>query len=214
MKGRILLVLLLALGAMGVHAQGTTGMRFILGEMNRIYTKPAYGNYCMGLGLDHAPNNRLSLGFDAAIDVSGIGGSYEPLYNGSFGNTTYSTATRLYTLGYHTEFAFSSNTSSHFYMGTFLGLRLASQRWNLSVSQPGMEYIEKRLDTKATLVPVGLRFGFRGSVDGPFADLYVAVGYMIGGSKTLLAGNIPKNLAYATTSSMAITMGLAYGVGW
>ncbi len=64
------------------------------------------------------------------------------------------------------------------------------------------------------LVPLGLRFGVRGSTDGGFVGFYTALGYQVGGGKRLYTppGATPKT-KYTETTSFAFTVGLAYGIG-
>lgn len=198
-------------------------IRYILGETHKIYQHPTFDNYCMGLGVDRTFNDRFTAGFDVTYDIGHalkLGEEY--IYLGSSASqVTYEMKPKLLSLTYHTEYALGENDGTHVYIGTYLGLRHLSQNWILqqdydpynTVSRPypAMKKISQ------WLVPVGLRMGVRGATDGGFMDFYAALGYQIGGGKQVADGTLYRPAAeaeYLETSSLAVTIGLAYGIGW
>lgn len=67
---RKLFTLLSLLSAMSAANAQSTAVRLIIGEGHKVYTKPAFGNYCMGAGVDRTFNDKLTIGLDATFDVA------------------------------------------------------------------------------------------------------------------------------------------------
>ncbi|MGV9012411.1 MAG: hypothetical protein ACOH13_07440 [Flavobacteriales bacterium] len=220
MRKATLLLVLLAAPISALRAQNTA-FRYIVGEMHRVYDQPVFGNYCMGLGLDRSFNNRLTVGFDVAYDIGGVlrASGKEVVVSSGGVTANYLLTPKLLSLNYHTEYALADDQATHVYLGTFIGLRHVSQSWvndgynynpsGATVAFPGMATGSK------WLVPLGLRSGIRGPVDEGFFDLYVQLGYQVGGGEDLYV-RYPALLKaeYTQTSSLAISIGLAYGFGW
>lgn len=220
MKKGIALSFLLA-GSFSASAQ-STAFRFILGETNKVYERPTFDNYCMGLGVDRSFNDKFTAGFDIAFDIGHSLQSVPQAYyltNGG-GSATYDMVPRLLTMNYHTEYALGDDGSTHGYIGTYIGLRHVSQKWDLQYTydpsgNPVLGSYPSAVEVSQWMVPIGLRMGLRGATDGGFMDLYAAVGYQIGGGEQVVTGSLYQpGLEFMETSSLAVTIGLAYGIGW
>ena len=215
---KILSALLLLAGATPVVKAQSTAIRLILGEGHKVYTKPAFGNYCVGVGVDRTFNDRLTAGFDVGVDVAGaLSGEPKSVEVTSGGvHTDYQVAPKLLSINYHTEYALGDNDGTHVYIGTFLGLRHISQKWTSYGYSTDFNYTEApvNLSNSKWLVPIGLRMGVRGATDGGFMDLYVAAGYQVGGGKSITPTSKLKDAPYTETSALAFTVGWAYGIGW
>ena len=203
-------------------AAQSTAFRYILGETNRIYDTPKFDNYCMGLGVDRSFNNKLTVGFDISYDIGNAlrtDPPYTTLTSGGI-DASYTMKPGLLTMNYHTEFALGDDGGTHGYIGTFIGLRRIWQNWTLeytnnSSGSGGNGPFPAAKKYSDWLVPIGLRMGIRGATDGGFMDLYVALGYQIGGGENVAIGNLYRaNEDFMKTTSLALTIGLAYGIGW
>lgn len=211
MRKCLFALFLLAWAAPVAQAQ-STAVRFILGEGHKVYTKPAFGNYCMGLGVDRTFNDRLTIALDATFDVA-AGLKAGPAYVQSpTSGIEASVAPHLMSINYHTEYALGDNDGTHVYIGSFLGLRRIKQDWTVTDTRND-GYTEQRTTVSKMLVPIGLRFGLRGTTDGGFMDLYAELGYQIGGGKELRSDALLKDASYTKTSPLAFTIGLAFGFG-
>ncbi len=217
---RLLLLSLSATCAIIVSAQAS-GIRFIFPEFSKLYgAKSMWNTYQLGMGYDHDFNERLSMGFDAVIDLqrateSGL--SADVTYQGYTGS--YYLSDKVFSVQYRTAFALSDNDEGHLYLGTFIGVRTVKQTAELSyVTDPnGYSYdngpFVSTAEGKKTLIPLGLRFGLRGSLEGGYADLYTQLGYVVGGGESTFTQAYFKGTDFDLTN-MAFTLGLAYGFGW
>jgi len=173
----------------------------------------------MGGGMDRTFNDRLTIGFDITYDVANgfKQEGREVYYSAGAIDYTYEMFPRLLSLNYHTEFALADNDATHTYIGTYIGIRDVMEKWQLQNANSGYTYSGPGPAVKGSkvLVPIGLRFGVRGSTDDGFMDLYFALGYQIGGGDFVMDGaQYHHATEYAETSSLAMTIGLAYGLGW
>ncbi len=212
MKKCLFALFVLASAAQVAHAQ-STAVRLILGEGHKVYTKPSFGNYCMGAGVDRTFNDKLTIGMDVTFDVAAAlkdgGASVQSTTNGISAYVT----PHLMSVNYHTEYALGDNDGTHVYIGSFLGLRRIKQDWVVLDSRND-GYTEQQTTVSKMLIPLGLRLGLRGTTDGGFMDLYTELGYQIGGGSELRSDALLKGASYTKTSPLAFTVGLAYGFGW
>lgn len=200
-----------------------TAFRWILGETNRIYKAPKFDNYCMGMGLDRSFNDKLTVGFDISYDIGNALRTDPPYTTLTSGGTdaSYTMKPGLLAMNYHTEYALGDDGGTHGYIGTFIGLRRIWQNWTLQYEynsgsgSSGNGSFPSSKKYSDWLIPVGLRMGVRGATDGGFMDLYVALGYQIGGGNKVDIGNLYRaNEDFMETTSLALSIGLAYGIGW
>jgi hypothetical protein len=102
----------------------------------------------------------------------------------------YSIGASSWVFTYHSHFHFSDNEFSSFYMGPNIGFRT--------------------VDGFGTLVPIGMRMGVRGGLEGFYADLYVGGHYNVGGgSSTVL-----ENTGVTDLRTLGFSGGLDIGIGW
>ena len=208
--------------AASAYSQGVA-VRYIMGETHRVYKHPTFDNYCMGFGVDRTFNERFTAGLDITYDIIYLLKLEDDHYQyANIAAGTYDVKPKLLSLNYHTEYALGDNEGTHVYIGTFIGLRHLSQKWRLEdynyyYGSPSSGPYPTTKEISMWLVPVGLRMGLRGATDGGFLDLYTAVGYQIGGGKQVADGAqyrpTPKT-RYLETSSLAVSIGVAWGIGW
>ncbi|HMN04846.1 MAG TPA: hypothetical protein PKD45_03895 [Flavobacteriales bacterium] len=208
-----LLAPILALVAWGgtAHAQSATAIRFLFYEGHRVYEKPVLRNYAAGMGVDHAFNDKFTIGVGASFNLPWLTeeGSYVTM-----GGKSAQVKPHLWTLGYHTEYAVGSNTGTHLYVGSFIGLRRLSQDWTIWTEDEYGVSRSQALQFRKMLIPVGLRMGLRGAVDGSFMDLYGELGYQIGGGKRLQVPGASATTDFANIAALTATLGLSFGIGW
>ena len=204
-----------------VFAQAN-GVRFIFPEFTKVYAdKSMWSSYQLGMGYDHDFNDRISMGLDVTIDLQRAteedGQSIEVPYAGFIAN--YYSGDRLLSVTYRTAYAFTDNSETHLYVGSYFGFRAFKQTLDLgyvtdpSGSSNGNGPFQQQVEAKKTLFPIGLRLGVRGSLEGGFADLYTQVGYNIGGGESAFSQAFFSGRDF-DLSSMSFTLGLAYGFGW
>jgi hypothetical protein len=197
----------------------STAFRWIVGETNTVYAHPRFSNYCMGAGVDRTFNELLTVGFDISYDLANAfreQGRDETL---SIGGTdhSYQLFHHVLCMNYHTEFALGDNGGTHGYIGTYIGLRDVFQKWRSSGAYSAYSSSSNGPAVRGSriLVPIGLRLGFRGPTDDGFMDLYFALGYQIGGGNHVMDEAMYRSVPeFMETSSLAITIGWAYGLGW
>lgn len=127
----------------------------------------------------------VGLGFDSDIN--------DRLSWGVQGRTSIESVNgRSWVASYHSAYHFSDTRYSSLYLGSNVGIR----RVNLG---PG-----------ATMVPVGVRLGLRGALEGFHADLYAGVGYNIGSGRSLTADDRP----VMHLRTMTYCIGVDLGLGW
>lgn len=219
---RILPVLVLTFCWIQGCAQAN-GVRFIFPEFTKVYAdKSMWSSYQLGMGYDHDFNDHISMGLDITIDLQRAteegGRSIEVPYAGLIAN--YYSGDRLLSVTYRTAYAFMDNSETHFYVGSYFGFRSFKQTLDLGyVSDPsgngtsGNGPFAQHAEAKKIMIPIGLRLGVRGSLEGGFADLYTQLGYNIGGGKSAFTQSYFAGEDF-DLSSMSFTLGLAYGFGW
>lgn len=209
----------LLLALLPLASAQNTAIRWVFGETNSVYTHPRFSNFCMGAGVDRTFNSRLTVGFDITYDLANAfraQGRDELLSYGGV-DEYYVMFNHLFSMTYHTEFALGDNGGTHAYIGTFIGLRDVFQKWQLEGAYSGYSSNSNGQFQHGSkvLVPIGLRLGVRGPTDSGFTDFYFGMGYQIGGGSYVMD---PVKYHSATefmdTSSLAITIGLAYGLAW
>lgn len=163
----LFLLPLLAL-SLGAHAQG--GIRALLVNYEPVVTGFGAEVVHYGLGYDADLNDRLSM------------------------RVQWRTTPGLssWVVNYHSNYHFSDNTSSSFYLGPHIGVRV--------VGGPD----------GATLVPVGMRMGVRGGLEGFYADLHIGGHYNVGGGGRVRL----ENVGTADLRTLSFCGGLDIGFGW
>lgn len=221
MSRRLLPLVICGLFAAQAFAQAN-GVRFIFPEFTKVYAgKGMWSSYQLGMGYDHDFNDRISTGLDFTLDLQRAteadGRTIEVPYAGLIAN--YYSSDRLLSVIYRTAYAFTDNSETHLYVGSYFGVRSFRQSLDLgyvedpSGSSSNNGPFQQQVVAKKTLVPIGLRLGVRGSLEGGFADLYTQLGYTIGGGESAFTQAYFAGEEF-DLSSMSFTIGLAYGFGW
>jgi len=173
-----------------------------------------FDQFLLGLGCNHDLNDRLSIGLDAVIDTrwSQEGKSVEVLDPGTSGLFSYTERTKVFGFQYRCQYHLSDNGSSSMYLGTTLGVRRVSQTLVYDVFDPSFSFSSDTKLGTGTIIPIGLRLGYRGSMDGGYGDLFVGAAYSIGGDQQLNTGSfVQPNSALA---GFNLQVGFSYGIGW
>ncbi len=200
----------------------SSGIRFIFPEFTKVFSgKSMWKSYQFGMGYDHDFNDRISMGLDAVIDLARATESdSRPIELPYAGLTAeYISTDRFIAFTYRTSYAFSDNSEASLYVGSYFGVRAFTQTMDLIyVTDPngfsnGNGPFLQQVEAKKTLLPIGLRLGIRGSLEGGFADLYTQFGYTIGGGESVFTESYLTGPEFDLAST-SITVGLAYGFGW
>lgn len=217
---RIALPILFSACATMAHAQAN-GIRLIFPEFTKVYAdKGMFSTYQVGFGYVHDFNDNLSMSLEFAIDLqratndnTANGFENELSYQGY--SAYYTSFDKLSGLKYHTAYAFGDNGGTHFYLGSFVGFRRFSQEVEINPIDNGSgdDPFVNRASGDKTLFPIGLRSGIRGSLEGGWADLYVDLGYVIGGGESVFTQPYLQGEGF-DLSSLNLSLGLAYGFGW
>ncbi|MEX1133087.1 MAG: hypothetical protein WEC15_07690 [Flavobacteriales bacterium] len=102
----------------------------------------------------------------------------------------YSAGATSWVMTYHSHYHFSDNESSSFYMGPNIGFR--------------------SVDGSATLIPIGMRMGVRGGLEGFYADLYVGGHYNVGGGGRAVV----EEVGATDLRTLSFCGGIDIGIGW
>ncbi len=175
----------------------------------------------MGYGFDHVVSERSSIGLDLL-------GSWSSLFSGGSGyretsylyvsDISYRPARAIVSLSLRSDFAFSDITDKHVYLGSTAGLTWARASVNIlsmydsnyNNISPGQLGLKAKTAESTILIPLGFRLGFRGGMDGGFADLYVGAGVNIGPDGLAANPLIPRGVALSSTF---LQFGLAFAFG-
>jgi hypothetical protein len=205
---RLFIILLLVTIGTGAKAQSAYGVRFIAGEGEKL--SPRW-NLQLLAGFERQFNEHFTIGLDVIklIDTGGASG-YNDYMNALGYNQNYTLKRNLWGLQYRSQYFFSGAG----YIGPTIGIR----RFEYTVTteeqftSPTGYSLETRYNTiirRGTLIPIGLRFGFRTELDGWFQDIYVSFG--------MLAGNKPLIPVLGSKDHFAgvwFNLGYAIGIGW
>ena len=219
MIGRTILLSAAVASSITVMAQ-SSGIRFIFPEFSKVYAeKSPWTSFQLGMGYDHDFNERITMGLDVLLDLRREeSGLYVDIPYGGY-TAQYILHDKFFSAQYRTAYSFSANDDgTHVYLGTFVGVRAFKQTAELfSVTDPNGyndngSFVQLAEGTK-TLIPMGLRFGIRGTLEGGYADLYTQFGYVVGGGESVFTQAYLTGPEFDLASS-SLTLGLAYGFGW
>jgi hypothetical protein len=190
-----------------VRSQG--GFRIIAGHIEPVYpaTSDGYsgssrtssfissianGGYHFGIGYDHDLADRLSMGVDFMFTTGIFSGE------GS-----------VYTLQYRTAFYFASNSEASAYIGPSIGFRSASlTKYTYNSNAYTYTSSVTKATDNSTLIPIGLRVGFRGDLRLFYADVYAGFVVQLGGESSVDTAPAP------TPKPVTFVLGVDFGFGW
>lgn len=98
-----------------------------------------------------------------------------------------------FTVEYRSQYHFADNSSSSGYVGTSIGYRSLNR------------------EISKTMVPVGIRLGLRGGLQGFYADLHAGAKYQAGGGSCVQTRD---QLSDVQLNSLTFFVGLDLGIGW
>lgn len=192
------------------------GVRF--GIQHEKITKSTTGStFNLLVGWDFDLNDRISGGLDISTDMN-----WMEEYNLSQISTNFPNGPGYYTdrvknvgVQYRSQYHFMDNGGGSLYFGPTIGLRFIKQNIKYFEEVPGAWYTTTRevnTSANAMTVPLGARLGYRGPLDGGYADVYFSLGTNIGSSEPFT------DLRFLAEESMPNTLffqvGLCYGIGW
>lgn len=155
---RILVALSFSVFSTLLHGQAT-GLNLTLDYGHKLVRKDEgfIPTATFGLGVQHDLDRRIGMGVDLFYSA---GEQY---------------AINAFEFIYSAKYFTSSNEYTSFYVGSLLGVQV------LSGSEYGMVgSTNGTVDVSHVQVPIGLRAGLRGGLDGYFGELFVQGGYSIG----------------------------------
>ena len=198
------------------HAQAT-GIRVIFPEFTQTTREGNFKRFLLGGGLDHDLNDRLSLGLDVLFDPTGSDYSGEEIQvtSGAY-VANYDLSAKTLAIAYRAVYAFSDNDETHVYLGSSIGYRKLKQTVNLAyVDGPTYDNgpFQQRAEGSVSVIPVGLRLGVAGGLEGGYGDLYLSAMYGIGSNKSGFSQSFFSGDEFKP-ASFILTIGLAYGIGW
>ena len=124
---------------------------------------------------------------------------------------------------YQSKYFFSDNDDGTAYLSMGIAYRnVKSEMQNVSYSGMGTSPIPQEATGTESLIPISLKLGYRGSIDGLFGDYFIGINYIPGGSSKNTGinsiDNYPlldsENRTVDCYKSIAFTFGMAFGIGW
>jgi hypothetical protein len=193
---RRFLRLILATGGLSIavgQAQAqATGVKFTMDYLHPVLTEGRQ-QATIGIGVDHDMSDRIGFGLDVR-------------YGGTSG---YSTEAGLLEVLYSAKYFTSSNDDrTAFYLGSFIGYQRIKGTFVRSIPGTGPNYFSTTNTSEEytnTQIPIGLRLGVRGGLQGFFGEVYAHIGYAIGSGAVLPELN---------TTPLFMSVGVGLGGGW
>lgn len=187
---------LLLLSAIGM-TNAQTGIRFTFLDFDRTTTKLRPN---LILGLDHDLGDRIAIGIDV---IKGY----------RFDPDAEDTQIRSWGIQYRSKFFFAGSG----YIASTIGFRrlsisMSSDPYGTYYSMYGTYPPPLRAE-QVTIVPVGIRLGFRSELDGWYGDIYGGVGYNIGANKQIFP-TTEYSSRDPLLNAVWLNIGYAYGIGW
>jgi hypothetical protein len=177
-------------------------------------------NSSIGLGLGYEKNliDRLSFSIDGNW---GGGAEYKQPTNFTFtkdnaefyGN--YSSDFTYFEVIYTSKYFISKNSNRSFYAGTGIGYRNCKFVTNYNEhDQYSYNSVSDVLKETHSFIPLFLKFGYRGPIDGWFVDMSFGAQYLPGvNTKSLTIPHVD-NTGTGLFSTMCFTYTFAFGFGW
>jgi len=229
----------LSLSVMQGLAQNTAFTFSFYNAAYYVNTSPMTQGY-MGIGLERNVGDYISLklevnnGFQILYKISGgdlgsvIGSEEDISWEDSLGYShyfPYHWTVPALDINYQSKFFFNGNDKTGAYMAMGIGIR--SVRYILHVgSTDDYSYsseipseLQQRDDEvieKLTVVPLILRIGARGEMDGFFPDFSFGLGYNISHNKTINDNVVTQtwDMKVPKLTGLTVTGSISFGVGW
>ena len=167
------------------------------------------------------------LGAGELGDFTGQNYSNVSVYDSSTGYSDsypYHWTAPFFEINYQSKFFFRGNDRTGAYMAMGIGFRTVTEELHLGTASD--DYISddlpadlKHLDgykEKFTIIPLLLRFGIRGNLEGFYPDLSMGIGYNIAHDKKVTDGTITNkyHMSVPTLTGFSMTGSIAFGIGW
>lgn len=192
----------IALAAMLPHTtRGQSAIRLVAPyDFTKGFNELGLANAQIGLGFDHDLNDHLAFGVDVIHRFEGTSRS-----------TSVQPPSDLsgWELQYRAYYLLGDHERTSFYAGSWIGLR----RLTYAIGLMRSDGTFLREEGAVMNVPVGVRFGVRGGLEGFFLDAFVAFGYAIGGSIPTERYGMDR-FVQRPLSGAEIRAGINFGFGW
>jgi hypothetical protein len=234
----ILLGALLFAGVMNSSAQKTAVTFSFFNAAFYANTSPISQGY-MGIGLERNVGDYIALklevnnGFqilynltDGKILQAGSAMEKSEEYTDANGDPQefyYHWTVPSFDINYQSKFFFRGNDKTGAYLSMGLGVRSVKYIFHVgSITDYNYEKIPKDIQKKneysenLVVVPLILRVGGRGEIQGFFPDFSFGIGYNIAHNKTIQDKTITKtwDLSVPTLSGFTAVGSIAFGIGW
>ena len=111
---------------------------------------------------------------------------------------------------YSAKYFFSDNSYTAPYIGSFIGVQKLKTSFTEYVPASNGYTTSRNVEAKRLQVPIGLRAGLRGGLDGYFGELFVQAGYAIGNGNYYVADG-----KQVKSSPLFLGLGFSFlGFGW
>ena len=218
---RLAILLSLLLGTQAADAQW--GIRFLTPHGENVTKLGLFRQLGLGIGIDHNVSGRTAIGFDYVLSFRKLmpeeGIAYSTTWNGY--SIEYVDVTSYAGLQYRSIYFLKDDLYGP-YVGATVGFRRVEQtitsfyaRDNATGNYvPDSEFgVNSQRGELVTVFPIGLRLGTRGDIeDGFFGDLYVGIGYQLGGNKAISDYQFLDE--ESELSGLVFQVGYAWGFGW
>ncbi len=193
-KFRSAMVIALLVLASSAFSQAS-GFNFTLEYGHRLVDRDPPSRFTSAVGLGLAYQQDFSNRFGAGLDFFWGGDSegaqsFEGIYSA--------------------KYFFTDNSSTAPYIGSFIGVQSLKDSYS-EIIPLGNGYTDYNyVEVKKLQVPVGLRAGLRGGLDGYFGELFVQAGFAIGSGDFYVS-----NGKQVKSSPLFFGVGLSFlGFGW
>jgi len=237
---KIFLGAFLSVAAMQASGQKTAFTFSFFNMGYYVNTSPLTQGY-MGIGLERNVGDYIALkleinkGFQILYNLTdgkilGAAGSndysqsyYDTVtgYSNEFG---YHWSVPCFDINYQSKFFFRGNDKTGPYMSMGIGIRSVKYIFHVGsvddyYSDEDVPHDLEKKDgyfEKLTVIPLILRVGARGNMEGFFPDFSFGIGYNISHNKTVEDKTITKtwDLSVPELSGLTIVAGISFGIGW
>lgn len=191
----------------------------------------SFSNWFVGIGYEQNVGNRIAVSLDINSSLGKLFGSESEqsktidYYDNNYQFTTsysinYTSYISYTELNYQSKYFFNDNDDASGYISSGIGLKFVN--WTYKAVDgygsvpPEISYLVPRnsIEEKLLVIPLSLRFGRRGSIDGAFGE------YFFGFSYNLKAGNLPQSdelknfFNEKPMRGFAFNLGYLWGIGW
>jgi hypothetical protein len=144
-------------------------------------------------------------------DASGYGYGYSSL-------STYGWSE----ISYHSKFFFTPSDDRAWYVSSGIGIRtfhhildIYGAQFDVPYASLSQSIVDGTHTEDVTLIPVTLKLGQRGSIDGWFGDWFLGLSFIPGASGKLPPANSPYDKSsYLSLKGVSFVFGLNFGIGW